>query len=44
MRLLLLFIAEAWRFLTMDAKEFNEYAKARDEWPTHDEAMNLFHK
>jgi hypothetical protein len=38
------FLADVWRFLTMDAKQFNEYVKAREDWPTHDEAMNLFHK
>jgi hypothetical protein len=38
------FVAEVWRFLTMDAREFHDYAMAREEWPTHDEAMNLFHK
>lgn len=43
MRRISRFVRDVWKFLTMDAREFNEYAKAREEWPTHDEALQFFH-
>lgn len=28
--------------MTMSAQEFYGYSMAREDWPTHDEAMHLF--
>lgn len=37
------FLRDMWHFMTMSAQEFHGYSMARRDWPTHDEAMNLFH-